>query len=219
MRAVLILIAMTSVAHADEPVGAAQFGFTLLQHFSDMRPVTALPTAATPEPAIKQLGLVGIRFGVMAGDPRVGAYLALDAAVGGQVGRHGGFAYDVAVLPAGLGVHLGDDAFVAVSSGLAAMGATGSLDDAILIPLQLQLEYGVTYHLTLRVRDSFVFGADSRADGAPSLPLGDELDGMLGVRIARSNDSPEGYFLGVAYKEMLGTRYVGLALGCAIGTR
>jgi hypothetical protein len=97
------------------------------------------------------------------------------------------------------------------------MGATGSLDDAILVPIQLELEYGDAYHLTMRVRDSFVFGADGRRDGAPSLPIGDELEGMLGVRVGSSNQGHAGYFIGVAYKEMLGTRYAGLSLGYALG--
>ncbi|HET9990326.1 MAG TPA: hypothetical protein VFQ65_17465 [Kofleriaceae bacterium] len=226
MRSVLVLIAMVSVAHAEDdapelavPSRSAQFAFTLLEHFADMRPVTTAPTAATPDPSITQLGLVGMRFGFMAGDREVSEHVSFDVAIGGQIGRHGGFAYDAAILPLGIGVRLGADSFLALDTGLAAMGATGSLDDAVLVPIQLELEYGVTYHLIVRARDSFVFGADGRRDGAPSLPLGDELEGMVGVRVGKSDAAnlPMGYFIGVAYKEMLGTRYVGLSLGYALG--
>jgi len=226
MRSVLVLIAMASLAHADGdvpdlavPARSAQFAFTLLEHFADMRPVTAVPIAPAPDPQITQLGLVGMRFGFIAGDRQVSEHVGFDLAIGGQIGRHSGFAYDVAVLPLGLGVRLGDDSFLALGTGVAAMGATGSLDDAILVPIQLELEYGVTYHLIVRARDSFVFGADGRKNGAPSLPLGDELEGMLGLRVGKSETTnlPMGYFIGVAYQEMLGTRYIGLALGYALG--
>ncbi|HEY6038362.1 MAG TPA: hypothetical protein VIV58_28965 [Kofleriaceae bacterium] len=224
MRVALCLVALAGVAHADDaadPAGPsrfAQFGFTLLQHFADTRPVTSA-TAPAPDPTITQLGLAGIRGSFVAGDHAVSEYISLDVAIGGQIGKHGGFAYDAALLPLGLGVSLGPDSFLALGTGLAAMGATGSLDDAILVPIQLELEYGGTYHLTVRARDSFVFGADGRKDGAPSLPLGDELEGMVGIRIGKAETSSlrMGYFLGVAYKEMLGTRYIGLALGYALG--
>jgi len=225
MRSVLVLIALAGVAYADDESEqetgsrSAQFGFTLLEHFADMKPVTTT-TAPAPDPAITQLGLVGFRVGLMASESTVSAHIAIDAAIGAQIGSHGGFAYDAAVLPLGLGLSLGQDSFLALGTGIAAMGATGSLDDAILVPIQLELEYGVTYHLMLRARDSFVFGADDRKNGAPSLPIGDELEGMLGVRIGKSDISslPMGYFLGVAYKEMQGTRYIGLALGYALGS-
>jgi len=224
MRVALCLVALAGVAHADDdadsalPSRSAQFGFTLLQHFADTRPVTSA-TAPAPDPTITQLGLAGIRGSFVEGDRAVSVHISLDVAVGGQIGRHGGFAYDAALLPLGLGVALGPDSFLALGTGVAAMGATGSLDDAILVPIQLELEYGETYHLTLRARDSFVFGADGRKDGAPSLPLGDELEGMVGIRIGKVDSSSVrmGYFLGVAYKEMLGTRYIGLTLGYALG--
>jgi hypothetical protein len=227
MRVALItVVALVGVARADGevpelsvPARSAQFAFTLLEHFADMRPVNAAPTVATPEPSITQLGLVGMRFSFIAGERQISEHVAFDLALGGQVGRHGGFAYDAAVLPLGLGVRLGPDSFLALGTGIAAMGATGSLDDAVLVPIQLELEYGLTYHLIVRARDSFVLGADGRRDGAPSLPLGDELEGMVGLRFGKSDTTnlPMGYFIGVAYKEMLGTRYVGLSLGYALG--
>ena len=100
------------------------------------------------------------------------------------------------MLPLGLGIVLGADSFLALGTGLAAMGATGSLDDAILVPIELQFEYGDTYHLMLRARDSFVFGADGRKNGAPSLPIGDGSGGQrFGVRIGKSDTTsiPMGY--------------------------
>jgi hypothetical protein len=225
MRSVLVVLALAGVARAGGdvpdlavPARSAQFAFTLLEHFADMRPVTAVPIVA-PDPAITQLGLVGMRFSFMAGDREISEHISFDAAIGGQVGRHGGFAYDTAVLPLGIGLRLGPDSFLALDTGLAAMGATGSLDDAVLVPIQLELEYGLTYHLIVRARDSFVFGADGRRDGAPSLPIGDELEAMVGVRVGKSDNPsvPMGYFIGVAYKEMLDTRYIGLSLGYALG--
>src|SRR6185312_12743285 len=134
MRSLLIVIALAGVAHADGVSGSSEGSFTLLQHFADQRPVTAVPIVA-PDPTITQLGLLGARFGLMPSDPMVAEHIAFDFAIGGQIGRHGGFAYDVALMPLGLGIHLGDDSFLALDTGVAAMGATGSLDDAILVPI------------------------------------------------------------------------------------
>lgn len=225
MKSALILIALAGVAHADDevpelalPARSAQVGVTVLQHFADRKDVGALGTVA-PDPTITQIGLFGARFSFMAGNRVVGNHVAADIAIGGQIGKHSGFAYDVGVLPLGIGVRFGDDSFVALDTGLAAMGATGSLDDAMLLPFQLEVEAGTTYHVMGRARVSAVFGADGRTNGAPSLPIGDELEAMLGMRIGKSENMrvPMGYFLGVAYKEMQGTRYVGLSLGYAIG--
>ena len=209
MRVVLCLIALTSVARADDShvSSSSQATFTLLDHFSDQKPVTT-QVAPAPDPTITQIGLAGIRVGVMDGLAGISERVTFDIAIGGQVGKHGGVAYDVGLLPLGLAVKLGDAGFIALGTGVAAMGATGALDDAVLIPIQLEVEYGAGYHVMFRARDSFVFGADGRKDGAPSLPIGDELAGTLAIRAG----SP-GYEIGVAYQEMLGTRYVGLVIG------
>ena len=198
---------------------SAQFAFTLLEHFADMRPVTRDDRRRRRIRRSRSSASSACGSGSSPATHTVSEHFAFDFAVGGQVGRHGGFAYDAAVMPLGLGVRLGSDSFLALGTGLAAMGATGSLDDAILVPIQLQFEYGDTYHLIVRARDSFVFGADGRSNGAPSLPIGDELEGMVGVRVGKSENPsmPMGYFPGVAYKEMLGTRYIGLSLGFALG--
>jgi hypothetical protein len=57
-----------------------------------------------------------------------------------------------------------------------------------------------------------------RHDGAPTVPFADELDAMVGIRIGHHYEdygfpTGNGPYVGVAYKEMAGTKFVGLTLG------
>ena len=70
-------------------------------------------------------------------------------------------------------------------------------------------------------RAGWTAGSPQRHDGAPSVPFADELDAMLGLRIGHHYEdygfpTGNGYFVGVAYRELLGTRFVGLTIGYSI---
>ena len=72
-----------------------------------------------------------------------------------------------------------------------------------------------------RARAAWVAGAPSRHDGAPSLAFADELDATLGVRLGHHYDdygfpTGNGYFAGATYRELLGTRFVGVVVGYSI---
>jgi hypothetical protein len=145
--------------------------------------------------------------------------LAWGAALGGARGR-GGFAYDMTLYPIGVAVRFDSTGFVALGTGIGFMGATGSLDDAVLLPFEANLEVDLTKRLRLlaRARASYEVGAPGRHDGAPSAPFADELEGMLGVRIGHhymDNGFPSGngYFVGLATREFERTTYLGLTFG------
>jgi hypothetical protein len=207
----LVVISFATSAHASGDVPGPSF-----TAFDADVEVSGVTTIDTPNavPAAEQLVWFGSRVGMIVAEHDVGYHFAADLALGGAFGRHSGLAYDVAVMPFGAGAKLGRNAFVSFGTGLAAMGATGGLDDGVLLPFELEAEAGDgLYHVIARARVSLVLG---RADGAPSLPAGDELATLLAVRV-RSNDKG-GYLFGIAYDELLGARYVGFALGYAISS-
>lgn len=158
----------------------------------------------------------------------VGFHAGFDLAGGSTIASRGsaaatraGFAYDLALLPVGIGVRGPRNSFVALGTGVQWSGAVGSLDDATLLPLELTFEYGNGLRVLGRARVGWVAGADGRHDGARDLPFTDELDAMLGVRLGKAYDdygfpSGNGYFIGAAYRELLGARYVGVTLGYSI---
>jgi len=170
----------------------------------------------------QDLVLAGFRLHGFAGiSDTVSLHIGIDAAAGGAM-NGGGFAYDVALFPAGIAVRLGDTNVIALGIGIGASGATSVLDDAMTMPLELNVELGGgPVRFLARGRVSYVGYSDSRQDGAPSMAFGDELDATVGVRVGYhynewNMSSGNGYFLGASYREMAGTRFVGLVLGYSI---
>jgi hypothetical protein len=207
----VVVLSFSTLAHANGDVPGSSF--TAFDADVELSGVTMIDTP-TATPAAEQLVFFGSRLGVIVAEHDVGYHFGCDFALGGAFGRHSGLAYDLAVMPFGVGVKLGTNAFVSFGTGLAAMGATGGLDDGVLLPFELEAEAGDgLYHVMARARVSLVLG---RADGAPSLPVGDELATLLAVRV-RSTEKG-GYFFGIAYDELLGARYAGFALGYAISS-
>lgn len=174
---------------------------------------------AAPEAC--ELVLAGARLhGFLGANASVAYHVGIDLAAGGTF-RGGGFAYDVALFPVGVVVRAGATSIVGVGVGVGAMGATGTLDDAVTIPVEAIAEIGRANRLLARARFAYVAGAASRQSAAPSIPFADELDATLGVRLGRrynDHDFPtgNGYFLGAAYRELAGARFLGLVLGYSI---
>ncbi len=198
---------LTIVTHVDDhdPSGIADRGA-----------VMATPGAR----AIDSLSLAGFRLhGFIGRDERVGYHLGIELAGGMTTGRHGGFAYEAAFEPIGFAVKLGRSSFLTVGTGMVASGASGALDDTVAIPLDLDLELDATrVRLIAWGRASWVAGAPGRVGGAP---FGDQLEAIVGLRLGHHYEdygypSGNGAFVGIAYKELMGTAFLGLTVGYSI---
>jgi len=169
----------------------------------------------------RDLVLAGARLhGFVSLNKSVAYHGGIDLAAGSTL-RGAGFAYDVALFPVGVAVRFGQSSFLALGTGVGAMGAVGTIDDAVTFPVEATLEAGGRVRLLARARAAWVRGADSRHDGAPSLPFADELDTMIGIRLGHHYEdygypSGNGYFVGVTYRELLDAHWVGATIGYSI---
>ncbi len=218
MRAAILLVVLSARAASANPMDTFKGGTWLHYELTGLHGIED----ARGSSGAQDLVLAGFRLHGFAGlSERVGLHIGIDAAAGGSINA-GGFAYDVAFFPAGLAVRLGDTGVIAFGVGIGASGATSALDDAMTMPLELNAEFGGgRVRLLARGRVSYVAYSDSRQNGAPSMAFGDELDATVGVRVGRhynefNLESGNGYFLGAAYREMAGTRFVGLVIGYSI---
>lgn len=165
------------------------------------------------------LVLAGVRVHALVGQSEtVGYHVGLDFAFGSTL-RGAGFAYDVALFPIGIGVRVGGSGVIALGAGFSASGAIGTIDDAVALPLEVSAELGGgQLRILARGRASWIAGAGSRQSAAPSIPFADELEAMIGLRIGHHYEdhgfpAGNGYFIGGAYREQAGTRFVGLVIG------
>jgi hypothetical protein len=220
MRAVLALLALCGVAHADRWSRLQRLQGNAWLHYElswvhDVDDTHGAPRAT-------DLILAGARLHGFVGEgANIGYHAGIDLEGGATI--HGaGFAYDVALFPIGIGVRLGETNVIAIGTGIEAMGAMHTLDDAVLIPVEAVAELGGgRARILARARAAWVTGAPSRHDGAPSLAFADELEATLGVRLGHHYDDYDfptgnGYFAGATYRELLGTRFVGLVIGYSI---
>jgi hypothetical protein len=219
--ALVVVLALASTAHANrwsrlanDVQGGAwlHYELTVLQDVDDR----------DAAPGFHELVLAGARLhGFVGGNPTIGYHVGLDLAAGSTL-RGAGFAYDVALFPLGVGLRIGTTSIVTLGAGVGALGAVGTIDDAVTLPLEANAELGGgRVRVLARARVAYVAGAPSRHDGSPSAPFADELDTMLGVRFGHHYDdygfpSGNGYFGGLAYRELAGVRYLGLAIGYSI---
>ncbi len=218
MRAAIVLLLLLVTAAEARPFGEVQGGSWLHYEVTGLHGIEdARGTAGAQD-----LVLAGFRLHGFAGlSSTVGYHVGIDLAAGSSLNA-GGFAYDVALFPVGIAVRFGRTGVVALGAGVGASGAVGTLDDAVTLPLELNAELGGgRLRLLARVRTSYVAGADSRQSAAPSIPFADELDAMFGLRLGRHYEdwgmpSGNGYFVGAAYRELAGTRFVGLVVGYSI---
>ena len=223
MKALVVLVALAGAADARPDWRHLRGGAWLHYELSD---VALADEGPRPAP-VTNLLLAGARLhGYVGTGSTVAYHVGLDLAAGSTLDR-AGFAYDVALFPVGVAVRATGSSFLALGAGVGAMGAVGTLDDAVTLPLELTAELGGgRLRVLARGRVAYVAGAPDRHDGAPSLPFADELDAMLGVRIGHHYTdygfpSGNGYFVGAAYRELLGSRYLGVVIGYSIdlGTR
>jgi hypothetical protein len=167
------------------------------------------------------LALAGARLRGQAGGARLQYRAGLDLAAGATA--PGGFAYDVNLYAAGVGVALGPWSRLGVAGGIGASGAIGTVDDALQLPVEASLELALGRRLRLlaRGRVAWLAAADARQGGAASLPVGDQLDASVALRLGRRSRAygypvGNGYYLGAAYREAGGVRMLGVVIGHSI---
>jgi hypothetical protein len=171
----------------------------------------------SPAPTIGNVSMVMAHVQASSGGPSIRYFFGFDFGIGATA-ADAGFGYDAQLLPFGLGLQLGTPkrtAFVGVAAGIGASGALSSLPSAAFLPVQLAGVFRLTTgsNLQLRVRDATMLNRTSRDRGAPSAPFGDELDGMIALQLSGRENYIEGYYYGVAYRELEGGRFVGVVFG------
>lgn len=214
MRALLVLVLLCGTARAEwwsDPQGGAQLHYELeglhaVEH----------PDAMT-YPSARDFVLATARLHGYYGGRTIGYHIGLDLGAGGTI-HGGGFAYDVSLFPFGVAWRFFETSFLTLGAGIGASGATGVLDDAVTFPLEARLEVGRGIRMLARARITYLDAAPMREGGAR---VGDELEGMVGVRLGSAYDeygfpTGNGYFVGASYKEQLGTRFYGLVIGYSI---
>lgn len=219
--AIVLACAAHALGCADGPAGNAWAHYELTASHDVDPPPASPPSPAPPPPRFSELALAGVRLHGLVGGARWGYHAGIDLAAGSTL-RASGFAYDVALLPIGGGVRIGATSAIMLGVGLGAMGAVGTIDDALTFPIELTGEFGSGRARVLaRARISYVEAAGGRERRAPTLSFADEAEAMIGLRIGHHYDqwqfpTGNGYFAGVAYRELYGARFVGLTIGYSI---
>jgi hypothetical protein len=151
----------------------------------------------------------GLELRGQGGPGRVGLALGLDLHLGGDT--RGGFAYESALRPLGVGLDLGGAGALAVTAGAGVAGITGQQSPRLRLPLELRLE--VDLHPRAHVRmfgELDGRGRDRRAGFALRLGKGGQrYDERWG----------NGAFLGVIVGERDDLREVGLVVGYGLTDR
>jgi hypothetical protein len=209
MRALAILALVPATAAARPDVsGGAQLHYEL----------TGVHAVDATRDHPRDLVLAGACLHGFIGRDSIGFHLGLDLAAGSTIDG-AGFAYDVALYPLGVAWRFLDTSFVTLGAGIGASGAVGTMSDAASLPVELRFELGRGIRVLGRARATFVDDrAATRQDGAR---FADELDAMLALRLGRGYGdwgfpTGNGYFAGVAYRELYGARFVGAVIGYSV---
>lgn len=146
----------------------------------------------------------------------VGYAVGLDGEVGGS---DTGAVYELTAHLLGVGLRWGAAGVVALHGGVGFDGVVDSVPLAARFPVQLMVACDLgPLRLHAWAGAAFVAGADARRNGSSWLPLGDEVDAGLLVRLGRQHrywartSGGGGPGLGVTYREFMGTRSVGVVL-------
>jgi hypothetical protein len=173
-----------------------------------------------PERGPDGLGLAGFRLRGQVGTTWLGYRMGLDLRAGTTM--PGGFAYDCDLYLVGLGARLGRWSRFGITGGVGASGATGTVDDAAVFPVEASLELALGSHIRVlaRGRVAWVAAAPGRRDGSRTVDVAgvDELDAVIAIRIGnRWSDwgfpTGNGYFIGASYREAEGARMLGVIIG------
>ncbi len=207
-----IVLLATRTAHAQMP---SSFGSWMRYEVTALHAVDESVTSST------DMVLAGARVGGFIGSKHVAYAASLDFAFGSTIGASG-FMYELGLLPLGMAIRPTERSVIAFATGIAASGAIGTLDDAVVLPLELTAEASLgPVRLLARARASYLAASDARQDGSPTMTWADEFDAMFAIRVGRRYDkfrlaSGNGYFLGAAYREMEGAKFVGIVFGHSV---
>jgi hypothetical protein len=222
--AVVALVAVGSTAHAQEidlvgplprqtdevPRASREIGVGEAEMDARFLRVTV------PGPSsFSNLGEIGLAGRLVYGD-RVGFAGGADLAIGAS---DRGVAGDAVLYPIGLGLALGSTGFGAIMAGGGA-GGWGAAPAGMELPVDARIAFDVGTHvrLTFDARVTWVPFVPSREGGAPHVPFCDEALFGITTRVGhlwehRNFRDAGGYFFRLEHAEMLGTSFLGLAIG------
>jgi hypothetical protein len=215
MRALAILIVILATSRAAHAQMPKSFGSWMHYEVSELHAVDESMTSST------DLVLAGARVGGFIGGKRVAYAASFDFAFGSTIGKSG-FMYELGLLPIGIAFRPSERSVIAFATGIAGSGAIGTLDDAVILPLELTAEATLgPLRFLARGRASFLGASDARQNGSPTVTWADELDAMLAIRVGSNYDkfrlaSGNGYFLGATYREMEGAKFIGVVIGHSV---
>jgi hypothetical protein len=157
-----------------------------------------------------------IRLRTLAGE--TAAYcLGFDGALGGS---SEGLVYETSAYLAGAGLRLGESSYLAACGGAGLSGAQGAVPFAWQFPAELSAELQAgPVRVSLWSKLLWTSGADARSEGSSSVSFADELSVGASLRWGRptrywrTRTTSHGYFLGAQYKELMGTRLIGVIAG------
>lgn len=178
---------------------------------------SAARAATTQASSVADVTMVSAHVSLSYGYPRLRYFAALDLGVGATFATEG-LAYDVQLLPLGVGIELSrpeHTAFIGVATGIGASGAPGALPSVGMLPVQVttMLRLSKGFNLLSRTRASWLINRTSRDDGSPTLSFADELDALLAVQRSDEWNYLEGSYVGNAYRELEGARFLGVVFG------
>jgi hypothetical protein len=212
--AVIAAVAIAALPAASRAEGWRGGGSLAL----DLRWWQLQPDAGDPTRALT----AGPRVRATAGKRAIGLAAGADLQLGAT--GEAAFAYEVAVLPLGVGLQLGRSARLGVVGGAGTSGVTGGvLPIALALPVEAFAEISLGDHVRAAGwgRATALLGEDTRQGGAADAPFGDELEVGLTLRWDRRRSdwcyvAGNGYQVGATWGQRVGAEVVGVVLGYSL---
>jgi len=155
---------------------------------------------------------LGTTLRALAGKSPFGFAVGFDTHLGG--GLSGGFAYDVALSPFGVGVRAGKYAQLGVIAGVGVGGITDRVPFGVQFPVEVFADFWLSKYFRVHAWGTrrFITVADVRPH---------ELSAGAALRFNRGYEqwgfaSGNGYYVGVTYDERMDTEAIGVAIGYSI---
>jgi hypothetical protein len=165
---------------------------------------------------LESMAAMDIRFRTLAGSSAVYC-VGFDGALGGSAE---GLVYDASAYLLGAGLRIGESSYLAACAGGGLSGASGAIPFAWQFPAELSAEIQAgPVRVSLWSKLVWISGADARTEGSSTLSFTDEMSVGASIRLGRptrywkTTTTSHGYFLGAHYKELMGTKLIGLIAG------
>ena len=211
----VILAANPSSAHANWRKW--HFGGTLDMLFD----VSSQPKRLSGGERVWQ-STVGLDLRALASkNKHIGLAVGIDVELGAE--RPGAFVYGFHLHPLGIGLRLGDRAWLGLTGGVGVGGATGRLTTALELPARAFLEFdlGSYVRASFSGRGTWIVGAASRENGSSLTGMPDEIRLSAGFAFGKRHRQhratwSDGTFVGVTLREQGGLRMLGVVVAIAI---